>query len=125
MIENKNVICIFAQCRRNFSHKNKMFLLNGVLKICIKFTGEHPCRSLISIKLLCNFIEIALQHGCSPVNLLHIFRTIFQMAWFCSFKFTYYIIYNYTFCDTVKIILELKLYAYSKDILHVMNICFF
>ena len=49
MIENKNVICIFAQCRRNFSHKNKMFLLNGVLKICIKFTGEHSCRSLISI----------------------------------------------------------------------------
>ena len=25
--------------------------------------------------LLCNFIEIALQHGCSPVNLLHIFRS--------------------------------------------------
>ena len=29
------------------------------------------------IKLLCNFIEIALGHGCSPVNLLHIFRTPF------------------------------------------------
>ena len=26
-------------------------------------------------KVLCNFIEIALRHGCSPVNLLHIFRT--------------------------------------------------
>ena len=25
-----------------------------------KFTGEHPCRSVISIKSLCNFIEIAL-----------------------------------------------------------------
>ena len=24
-----------------------------------------------------NFIEIALRHGCSPVNLLHIFRTLF------------------------------------------------
>ena len=24
-----------------------------------------------------NFIEIALRHGCSPVNLLHIFRTPF------------------------------------------------
>ena len=24
----------------------------GVLKICSKFTGEHPCRSAISIKLL-------------------------------------------------------------------------
>ena len=27
--------------------------------------------------LLCNFIEISLRHGCSPVNLLHIFRTPF------------------------------------------------
>ena len=26
-----------------------------------------------------NFIEIALRHGCSPVNLLHIFRTPFPM----------------------------------------------
>ena len=24
-----------------------------------------------------NFIEITLRHGCSPVNLLHIFRTLF------------------------------------------------
>ena len=31
----------------------------------------------VSIKLLCNFIEITLCHGCSPVNLLHIFRTHF------------------------------------------------
>ena len=42
-----------------------------------KFTGERPCRSVISIKLQSNFIEIALRHGCSPVNLLHIFRTPF------------------------------------------------
>ena len=55
----------------------EVFLGEGVLKICNKFTGEHPCRSAISIKLLCNFIEIALRHGCSPVNLLHIFRTPF------------------------------------------------
>ena len=51
-----------------------MFLREGVLIICSKFTGEHPCRSLISIKLLCNFIEITVRHGCS-VNFLHIFRT--------------------------------------------------
>ena len=37
----------------------------------------HPCRGVISIKLLCNFIEIAFQHGCSFVNLLRIFRTPF------------------------------------------------
>ena len=44
-------------------------------KYTSKFTRERPCRSVTSIKLLCNFIEILLQHRCSPVNLLHFFRT--------------------------------------------------
>ena len=47
------------------------------LKICSKFTGEHQCRIAISIKLHCNFTEITLRHGCSPVNLHYIFRTPF------------------------------------------------
>ena len=55
----------------------EMFLGKSVLKICSKFTGENPCRSVVSIKLLCNFIETTFRHGCSPVNLLHIFRTPF------------------------------------------------
>ena len=52
----------------------EVFLGKAVLKIYSKFTGEHPCRSTVSIKLQSNFIEIALGHGCSPVNLLHSFR---------------------------------------------------
>ena len=52
----------------------EMFLRKGVLKICSKFVGEHPCRSVISIKLQSSFIEIAFRYGCSPVNFLHIFR---------------------------------------------------
>ena len=32
-----------------------MFLGKGVVKICSRFTGEHPCRSEISIKLLCSY----------------------------------------------------------------------
>ena len=48
-----------------------------VLKICSKITGEHSCRSVISIKLLCNFIEIALRYDCFFVNQLHIFRIPF------------------------------------------------
>ena len=32
---------------------------------------------MISMKLFCNFIEIVLRHGCSPANLLHVFRTTF------------------------------------------------
>ena len=55
----------------------ELFLQKGVLKICRKFTWEHPCRSMISIKLLCNFSEIILRHGCSLVNFVHIFRTPF------------------------------------------------
>ena len=42
----------------------QVFLEKGFLKICSKFTGN-------------NFIKITLQHGCSPVNLLHIFGTPF------------------------------------------------
>ena len=55
----------------------EVFLGKGVLKICCKFTGEHPCRSVILIKLQSNVIEITLPHGYSPVNLLHTFRTPF------------------------------------------------
>ena len=30
----------------------EVFLVKGVLKICSTFTGEHPCRNVISIKFL-------------------------------------------------------------------------
>ena len=59
------------------SNHPEVFLEKGILKICNKLTEEHLCRSVISVKLLCNFIEITLLHGCSPVNLLHIFRAPF------------------------------------------------
>ena len=55
----------------------EVFLGKGVLKICNKSTGEYPYRSVISIKLLCSFIEMALCNGFSPVSLLHIFITLF------------------------------------------------
>ena len=55
----------------------EVFLEKGVLKICCKIRGEHPCRCVTLIKLLCSFIETILRHGCSPVNLLHIFRKPF------------------------------------------------
>ena len=61
----------------NRSSHPEEFLGKGFLKICIKFTGEHPCWRAISIKLQSIFIEIALRHACSPVHLLHIFRTTF------------------------------------------------
>ena len=42
------------------SNRSEVFLRKRVLKICRKFTGEHPCRSVISVKPQSNFTEIAL-----------------------------------------------------------------
>ena len=58
------------------SSSPEAFLGKGVLKICRKFTGENPVRSVISAKMQINLIDITLQHACSTVNLLHIFRTL-------------------------------------------------
>ena len=65
---------MFSYVPAMFKVHKQVFLGKGFLKICSKFTGEHPCRSGISIKLLCNFIEITLRHGCSLVN----FQTTFS-----------------------------------------------
>ena len=46
------------QCYRSSHPKD-------VLKICSTFTAEQPCWSAISIKLLCNFVEITLRQGFS------------------------------------------------------------
>ena len=61
------------------SSHSEVFLGKAALKICNKFTGEHPCEKAISIK------------GCSHVNLLHVFRTSFskkmassEYVYFCS-----------------------------------------
>ena len=56
----------------------EVFLRKGVLKTCSKLTGEHSCRSVISIKFQSNFIEITLRHECSLINLLHILKTPFS-----------------------------------------------
>ena len=47
---------------------SEVFSRKGDLKICSKFTGKHPCQKVISIELLRNFIQIA-------VNFLNIFKT--------------------------------------------------
>ena len=59
------------------SSRPEVFLGKGVLDICSKFTGKHPCQSAVSMKLQTNSIETTLLPGCSPVNLLRIFRTYF------------------------------------------------
>ena len=45
-----------------------MFLGKSVLKICSKFTGEYPCRSVISIKLQAKVPEEQLWTAASVTN---------------------------------------------------------
>ena len=52
------------------SNPLEVVLGKGALQIHNKVTGEHPCQSVISIKLQSNFIETALRHSCSPIKLL-------------------------------------------------------
>ena len=72
----------FIEVAEYRSRPPELFLGKSVLKMCTKCTGEHPWESVISIKLVWNFNEIALQHRCSPVTLLHIFRTPFSQNTF-------------------------------------------
>ena len=74
---NERRFFFYWKCLRCRSSRTEVVLGKLVLKICIKFRWGHRFRSAISIKLLCNFIKITLWHGCSPVNLLRIFRTPF------------------------------------------------
>ena len=65
------ILCGYCYCHLVVLHRNshpEVFLEKGVLKICSKFMGGL-CRSVISIKL-----QSTLRHGCSPLNLLQIFR---------------------------------------------------
>ena len=77
-------ICVgvlsFSAVAEYRSSPPEVFLRKVVLNICSKSTGEHSWEIVISIKLLCNFIEFALRHGCSPVNLLHVFKTPFSQS---------------------------------------------
>ena len=49
---------IITISRQSRSSRPEMFIGKDVLKKCRKFTGEHPCRSAISIKLLANLLKL-------------------------------------------------------------------
>ena len=83
MLHLRRFRCFHLRCyfqnasRRLRSSPPEVFLRKSVLRKSGKFTGKHPCRSVISAKFLCNFTQIILRHACFPVNFLHIFRTSF------------------------------------------------
>ena len=114
------IIKSWLRTGKNRSSPPEVILRKDVLKICSKFTREHPCWSAISINLQSNFIEITLWRGCSPVNLLHIFRILFPkktagwlLLWKLSNTFeTYESISSFAWClmQLGKIVAEFLLF---------------
>ena len=87
----------------------EVFLRRGVLKICRKVTGVHPYRSAISIKLL------ALRHGCSTVNLLHILRIPFPRNTPVRL-FLYLLIIIKGICKESRVQIYLQKFAMPKNV---------
>ena len=56
---------------------NKCGWIRLLVQVLLFAFSEANTQRCSKEKLFCNFIEITLLHGCSPVNLLHIFRTPF------------------------------------------------
>ena len=72
----------FTRVRRIFLHYQGITI---IMQCNVKQEGQKQSSRGVFRKscsenmqqLLCNFIEITLRRGCSPLNLLHIFRTTF------------------------------------------------
>ena len=65
-----NVLSLVASAKVKNSPPD-VLLEKGVLKMCSKFTGEHPRRNAISMKLR---ILIALRHVCLLIFSEHLFK---------------------------------------------------
>ena len=59
----------------------QVFLGKDILKICIKFTVEHTCRSKISINLQSNFTQ---DTNCTYIRLSEDVLIIFWTSYVCS-----------------------------------------
>ena len=94
----------YLRCKNNLKpfHPNVPFLSprssppevllgKNVLKMCSKFTGEHPCRSVIPIKLRSNFATLLKSHFSASVLSCKFAATWnHTLAWLFSCKFAAY-----------------------------------
>ena len=63
---------------------SEVFLGKDVLKICSKFSGDHPRQSAITMKLQSSIIEIPLRHRCYPAYFQNLFLRTFLEYCFCN-----------------------------------------
>ena len=75
------------------SSPSEVFWEKAVLKVCSKFTGEHPCRSAFSINLL-HIFRTSLLKNTSGWLLLHLPH--YSSALVVDFKYFFYLVVNFS-----------------------------
>ena len=73
MLQVQNLFELYHKCITSI----QKHLPRGVPKKRCFENMQQTYRRTPMWNTLCNYIEITLRHGCSPVNLLHIFRSSF------------------------------------------------
>ena len=68
-----HTLLVYATCRCD--HQNQKQTSRGAFKKRCSENIQQIYKRTPMSKLLCNFTEITLRLGCSPLNLLYIFRT--------------------------------------------------
>ena len=95
--------------------ESSLILVQMYQNIYLKIS-KPKCFNPFSIKLLCSFLEIALWHACSPVNLLHIIRTPFPYNSPGGLLPALRIIYIYIYIDNIRTVSH-KNYTLKLDII--------
>ena len=113
---SKYAILVVNRLRNIRSSHPGLFWRKGVLKICSKLTGENPCRSVISVTLLCNFIHtLAWLFSCKFAAYFqnNFLRTPEYMNIFNIFN--YRCLITQRFCYHLETFVSLICYAKEKE----------
>ena len=94
----------------------------------LNFLSQNECLSALQ-SVPSNFIEIALRHGCSPVNFLHIFRTPFPkntsggllLTMFCNLNLEILYRSSHRKCSIKKVFLKISHNSQENNLARVCN----
>ena len=89
-------------------------------QIWSKFTGE-PCRSVISTKVLCNFVEITPTHGCILGNSQYTYKTSLGDCFCMEKSFTDLVIKIITMAAVIITTFIIKLVKNAKIICYYLT----
>ena len=94
LVVRKNVSSLIFYGQTGQKQSSRGVLKNRCYENMQQIYRGHSCRSVISIKLLCNFIEITFWYGCSPINFAAYFQNTFssERLWVAASAWSYKVV---------------------------------